>query len=197
MADSESFDSDQTRTLAVQASGGDADADQLMGTVYQELRALAGQMLFHPHGRTLQATALVHEAFLKLAGSDGAKVESKVHFRALAAVAMRHILVDDGRRKNRAKRGGDWQRVTLSDAHQLGTGDINVLELADSLEQLSKLDERAAHVVELRFFGGLTDKEIAQALDISERTVRNDWSMARAWLRCQMNSETKEESDSE
>lgn len=197
MADSDTFDNDHTRTLAVQASGGAAAAEHLMGTVYQELRALAGQMLFHPHGRTLQATALVHEAFLKLAGKDGAKVESMVHFRALAAVAMRHILVDDGRRKNRAKRGGDWERVTLSDAHELGEGDINVLELADGLEQLSTLDKRAAHVVELRFFGGLTDKEIAQALDISERTVRNDWSMARAWLRCQLSSDEKEETESE
>jgi RNA polymerase sigma factor (TIGR02999 family) len=142
----------------------------------------------------LQPTALVHEAFLRLVEYETADFKSRTHFCAVAAAAMRHVLIDHARGAGRAKRGGDWQRITLSGAEELSSSDeVDLLTLDDALTELGKLDPRAARVVELRFFGGLTEAQVGAELGVSERTVRNDWSMARAWLRTRLVNDVEEQ----
>lgn len=173
------------------------DGSLLDRKAYEHLRQLAAVYMARRAGAgdTLQPTALVHEAYLKLLDSDQSKFKSETHYAAVAALAMRQILIDHARGKNRAKRGGGWQRVTLSDVHNVSIGDqIDVLALDEALTRLADLDPRAARVVELRFFGGLSEVETASYLGVSERTVRNDWSMARAWLRCELGESDESES---
>lgn len=180
-----------TELLELSAQGDGSAAKALMPLIYDELRGLAGQYIRDIGSgiATLQPTALVHEAYLKLIKAKDDDWQSRTHFTAIAATAMRHALLDYLKAQNRQKRGGGWNRITLSEAHKASTESIVDVELLDSaLAQLSKLDGRAARVVELRFFGGMTEQTIAQLLDISERTVRNDWSMARAWLRTNINN---------
>lgn len=170
-------------TRLLQAAGnGDQDAlDRLVPLVYEDLRRLAHRQLGREGGgHTLQTTGLVHEAYLKLAGGAGVGAANRAHFLAIAARAMRQVLVDYARRRKADKRGGGVIAVTLEDGAQgmeVSTDDLLVLD--DVLEQL---EPRQRQVVELRFFGGLEEKDIAEALEVSERTVRRDWVKARAWL---------------
>ena len=158
------------------------DADAYLPEVYDQLRGLAEAFLRRERpDHTLQPTALVHEAYLRLAEQDRAAWNDSSHFQATAATMIRRILVDHARGHKAAKRGGDWHRVTLSEASD-GTGDVDLLELDEALVELAGLDERQARVVELRFFGGLGIKEAAAQLGVSPRTVDGDWRLARAWL---------------
>lgn len=150
--------------------------------MYNDLHRIAGQYLKQERvGHTLQPTALIHEAYLKVAKRDEWK--SATHFRAVASTAMRQILVDHARTKGRLKRGGAQQAITLT-TNIAGEPDrdIEVLALDEALLELAMLDERKARVVELRFFGGLTARESAQTLGISQKTAESDWYFARAWL---------------
>jgi len=170
-----------TRLLEA-AVGGDQDAlDRLVPLVYDDLRRLAHRQLGREGGgHTLQTTGLVHEAYLKLAGGAGIGAANRAHFLAIAARAMRQVLVDYARRRKAEKRGGGVINVTLNDGDQgLDVSSDDLLALDDILGQL---EERQRQVVELRFFGGLEEKDIAEALGVSERTVRRDWVKARAWL---------------
>lgn len=174
---------------AGEASEATRDADRLLPAVYDELRRLAASYLGRERpGHTLQPTALVHEAYLRLVHHDRVSYEGRSHFFAVGARMMRRLLVDHARRKGSRKRGGDALRVTL-DAELVrsvigGALDAaSFLALDDALHRLADLDERAARVVELRFFGGLTMKEVADHLGVSKRTAEGDWTHARAWLR--------------
>ena len=179
-----------TRLLEASVRGDARAADQLAPLVYDELRRLAGHYLKPSSRHTLQPTALVHEAYLKLAESPSADPRTHTHFRAIAAVAMRQVLVDHARHAGREKRGGDRERVTLVTG--LGSSsdesfDAEAVELA--LQKLAQVDPRAARVVEMRFFAAMTEEEIAEVLQVSDRTVRNDWRMARAWLRVELGTD--------
>lgn len=172
-----------TRLLKAVRAGDREALDRLLPLVYDELRGLARAQLGRERGpRTLQATALVHEAYVKLSAGAGARLnpEDRAHFFAIAARAMRQVLVDRARRRKSAKRGGDWLPTTLSDGHAVVELDADeLLALDDALEEL---EARPRQVVELRFFGGLEEEEIAEVLEVSARTVRRDWVKARARL---------------
>lgn len=158
---------------------------ELVEGAYAELRRLAEKYLGAP-GQTLQPTAVVHEAYLKLAQSHPDAWESREHFLAVAARAMRQILVDAARRRLTAKRGGDRARVTLTGLAEGSESGLDALVLDDALSRLALVDERLSRVVELRFFGGLSVPEVAQVLGQSSATVERDWRKARAWLRVQL-----------
>jgi RNA polymerase sigma-70 factor (ECF subfamily) len=164
------------------ARAGDRDAqDRLIRLLYRDLRDVAARQLRREGGnRTLMATALVHEAYLKLAAGGAVPAEDRVHFLAIAARAMRQVLVDHARKRRSSKRGGDWVRTTLSghaDAMELDPLDVLALDRA-----LEELEPRQRQVVELRFFGGLEEVEVAEVLGVSDRTVRREWVKARARL---------------
>ncbi len=154
--------------------------------VYDELRALAGSYFRgRAAGHTLQPTALVNEVFIKLQGSSDVPGD-RDHFFAVAATAMRQILIDHARRKNAGKRGGDQKRVTLTDRREANgdTGEpLDLIELDDALQELERANAMQAKIVELRFFGGLTIPEVAKAVGSSVRTVERNWRFARAWLK--------------
>lgn len=177
--------SDVTRILSQVKQGDRQAAEQLLPLVYEELRRLASaKMAREKAGQTLQATALVHEAYLRLVGgARNDQWDSRRHFFAAAAEAMRRILVENARRKGRQKRGGDRRRNELLDADlaSLPAGD-EVLDLDAALAELSDHEPRCAELAKLRFFAGLTLEETALALDISLRTAKRDWAYARAWL---------------
>jgi RNA polymerase sigma factor (TIGR02999 family) len=177
--------------LLVRASRGDqAAVRQLAPLVYDELRALAGQYLPpKAAGRTatLQPTALVHEAFLRLIERNPGDYKGRTHFLATAATAMRSVLVDYVRARCAAKRGAGWCRITLDQAAAFQPqGEIDFVALDEALARLARLKERAARIVELRFFGGLSVEETADHLGVSARTVKGDWRAARAWLRAEL-----------
>ena len=164
---------------------GDARAgEELLPLVYAELRRLAAvKMADQPKGHTLQATALVHEAYLRLVGSERNEWENSRHFFAAAAEAMRHILVDAARRKARQKRGGSWQRLALDDLELAAEAKPeSLLALHEALEEFARVDADKAELVKLRFFGGLTLPQTATALGISLATAKRHWAYARAWL---------------
>ena len=166
-------------------SVGDQEAgNELIGVVYQELRRLSAHYLNAERpGHTLQPTALVHELYLKMFGSEPVEWRDRGHFLAVAARQLRHILVDHARIRNASKRGGPQQMIPIDEAAELGvTPDMRVIELDYMLGRLAELDARAAQVVELRYFGGLTEAEISEALGISSATVKRDWEFARSWL---------------
>lgn len=167
-----------------------AIANELFPLVYNEFRSLAKNYLFRERNdHTLQPTALVHEAYMKLVDQDRIDWQGKTHFFAVGAQAMRRILVDHARTKGRVKRGGDQQKVELEDYIALSPQkDEDVLALEESLEALEKIDERQAQIVEMRFFGGMTVQEVAEAMGLSKRTVESDWTMAKAWLRRHLKS---------
>jgi RNA polymerase sigma-70 factor (ECF subfamily) len=172
-----------------------ARAEELLPLVYDELRRLArGYMARERREHTLQPTALVHEAYLRLVDQSRVDWQGRTHFRAVGARMMRRILIDHARRHGGLKRGGERQRVTLGEALlRPPDPDVGLPELVavdEALERLARLDERQARVVELRFFGGLTTAEIAEALGVSERTVQGDWAHGRAWLRRELARET-------
>lgn len=166
-------------------NAGDVDAsNRLLALVYEELRALAGAYFRGQRANhTLQPTALVHEAFIRLIDQSSVQFASRRHFMAVAALAMRQILADHARRVGAGKRGGDWQRIGVEDLAAGGSGgDVDPASLHEALECLSDVDARQARVVELRFFGGLTMEEIAEVIGVSKTTVELDWRAARAWL---------------
>lgn len=174
--------------LLHQCSGGSKDAlDQLMPVIYDELRKLAGRYLLSERpGHTLRATALVNEAYLRLAGSDVA-YQDRIHFFAVAARTLRHILVDYARTRNRGKRGGGIENLPIEEAILVGPeSDRGIVELDDALNGLAAHDPRKAKIVELLFFGGLTLEEAAAVLGTSPATVFREMKMAKAWLHREM-----------
>jgi len=183
------FMSDVTRILGAIEQGEPHAADKLLPVVYAELRKLAGQKLAQEKpGQTLEATALVHEVYLKLVDVEQARHwDSRGHFFAAAAEAMRRILIDQARRKKRKRHGGDLQRVELLvDDVALPRGDDQVLLLDEALTKLAAVRSQAAALVNLRFFSGLTIEEAAPVVGLSTRTARRLWAFARAWLRREM-----------
>lgn len=172
-------------TLLLDAMGRDPAAQgKLLPLVYDELRAIARQRLRNERSdHTLQATALVHEAYVRMIGSADVSWEGRAHFFGACANAMRQILVDHARTKGAKKRGGGMKAEALTSAEVADEGDPDlILSVNEALDKLRAEDERAAQVVELRFFGGLEMNEIAQALQISERTAHREWSFARVRL---------------
>src|SRR5262245_18813406 len=181
--------SDMTRILSQIEQGNAQAAEELLPLVYEELRKLAAAKLAQEKpGQTLQATALVHEAYLRLVrGERDASWENRGHFFAAAAEAMRRILVESARRKQSQKGGGEWHRLELSDV-EVATRQphVDVLALNDALDQLEARDTRKGALVKLRYFAGLTNHEAAVALGISTATADNDWAYAKSWLKLQL-----------
>jgi len=157
----------------------------LMPLVYDELRRIAARYVNRERpGQTLQATALVNEAFLRLAAEQAQSFANRTHFLAIAALSMRQILVQRARARRAVKRGGAPERVTLDEGHLAGdVRSIDVLALDEALTRLTTFDPEQARIVELRYFGGLTVEETAEAVGVSPATVKRQWSMARAWLK--------------
>ncbi len=172
------------RTLAAAAGGDTGAARTLLGMVYDELRELArARMAGLPAGQTLQPTALVHEAYLRVAGDGGAAFENRRHFFFAAARAMRDILVEQARRRASLKRGGGRRREALDDPEfELGAEPEDVVAIGGALDELEREDPEGARVVALRFFVGLTHEQIAEVLGVSLSTVERRWRFARAWL---------------
>ncbi len=173
---------------------GDASAaERLLPLIYDEMHAMAASLFRQERrGHTLQTTALVHDAYLRLIDQREANWQGRSHFLAVAAQAMRRILAHHAEKHRAAKRGGTWHRISLGDCESEGAndnprfGDVDLLALDEALARLEALDERQCRVVELRFFGGLSVDETAVALGISPRLVKLDWQMARAWLHVQL-----------
>jgi RNA polymerase sigma factor (TIGR02999 family) len=181
---------DITALLADVKNGRKDAFDQLMGMVYAELRRIArNQMRRERPGHTLQPTALVHEAFLRLVEQDSVAWQNRAHFFGVAAQVMRRLLVDYARRRGAAKRGtpitldeADWKPVASAVSHE------EILAVDQALEQLARLNERQARVVEMRYFGGLSVEETAEVLGVAERTVKLDWAMAKGWMKSQLSA---------
>ncbi|MFN0108614.1 MAG: sigma-70 family RNA polymerase sigma factor [Blastocatellia bacterium] len=173
-----------TELLLAWNSGDEAARDELLPLVYQELHRLAGRYLGRERGgHTLQATALVHEAYLRLVNQQDVNWQNRAHFFGVSAQMMRRILVDHARSRHMAKRGGGAQQVDLEEA--LVVSDeraADVVALDDALKALAEFDERKCRMVELRFFGGLSIEETAEVLGVSPGTVMRDWTLAKAWL---------------
>src|SRR5262245_31299296 len=186
--------SEVTRILSAVEQGDLQAASQLLPLVYDELRKLAAHRLAHQApGQTLQPTGLVHEAYLRLVGDlEGSDWDSRGHFFAAAAEAMRRILVENARRKGRRKRGGDRTRIDLDTADQLAAPEIreDLLALDEALTRLTTVDAQAAQLVQLRYFAGLSIPEAAQALGVSPRTADRLWAFARAWLLREVGGDT-------
>ena len=177
--------SDVTRILNAAQQGDPTAAEQLLPLVYEELRKLAAaRMANEAAGHTLQPTALVHEAWLRLAGAEAnVQFANRAHFFAAAAEAMRRILIERARRKSAEKRGGDWQRIDLDKVEIAAEADDDTLLLVnEALEKLAREDANAAEIAKLRFFGGLTLDEAAQVLGVTDRTADRYWAFARVWL---------------
>jgi RNA polymerase sigma factor (TIGR02999 family) len=177
-----------TQMLLRVADGDRQVADELMPLVYDELRAQAARLLRQERpGLTLQATALVHEAYLRLVSADGQNWQSRAHFFAAAATAIRRILIEHARRRSRLKRGGELRRISLDEAADVASSnDHHLLAVDEALTRLAALDPDAARVVELRFFAGLTVDEVAAVLNLSPSTVARAWRVARAWLQVEL-----------
>ena len=176
--------SDTTQLLLAWADGDAKALDALTPRVYRELRRMAAAfMKGEREGQTLQATALVHEVYLRLVDVQNVPWNGKAHFYAICAQIMRRILVDAARKRATAKHGGDFGRIELSEVADLSDRkDRELIALNDALDQLKESDSRKAKIVELRYFGGLSVEETAAVLDVSEGTVTRDWRLARGWL---------------
>ena len=183
-------DGTMTQLLQDWSSGSRSAAEEVMPLVYQELRRIASRELRKERDdHTLEATALVHEAYMRLQGNDRFHWPSRAHFFAFAAHLIRRILVDHARNRNRAKRGGGWERVTLAEAADLSLSrSPDLLALDEALTSLEAIDPRKAAVVELRFFAGLNLEETAAQLGVSPETVGREWRRAKAWLYSQLRS---------
>lgn len=180
-----------TQLLMEWSEGNQSALDRLMPLIYAELRRIASRyMAAQRPTHTLQTTALIHEAYLRMANKSGGKWTNRAHFLGVAAKAMRNILVDHARAEQAARRGGQQkQTVSLDDAAQVSVEhSADILALDDALQDLGALCPRQSRVVELRYFGGLSNEEIAEALSVSPETVMRDWRAARAWLYLQLNS---------
>jgi RNA polymerase sigma factor (TIGR02999 family) len=173
-----------TSVLSAACAGGDLAMDKLLPLVYSQLRSQAAlRMAQLPPGQTLQPTALVHEAWLRLAQSTQQTWENRGHFFAAAAEAMRRILVENARRKSRIKRWGGQKRVDINDLDLVDTTpDDRLLLINEALQTLQLEQPAIAKVVGMKFFGGLTNKEVADCLGVSERTIERDWAYARSWM---------------
>lgn len=176
--------SDVTRILNAIERGDARATDELLPLVYEELRVLAAQKLSHePLGQTLQATALVHEAYVRLVGNDDQSWANRGHFFAAAAEAMRRILIERARRRRSLKHGGDLQRVDIEDVCLAARRqEDELLALNEALGRLALEDEKLAELVKLRYFAGLTHSQIAGIMGVTRRTVDRHWALARAWL---------------
>lgn len=184
---------DMTRLLAEASEGKREALDELLPLVYDELhRQAAAYMRRERPGHTIQATALVHEAYLRLMKEPNTRWQNRAHFSAIAANSMRQILVERARARRRLKRAGDQQRITLSDAIPAASTaeSVDVEVLDDALNRLSAMDPELARLVELRFFGGLSIEETADLLGVSPATVKRSWATARAWLKREMTGGT-------
>jgi RNA polymerase sigma factor (TIGR02999 family) len=183
-----------TQLLLNWSNGDRAALDALVPLVYDELRRIASRSLQRESaGHTLQTTAVVHEAYLRLVEQGRVRWQNRAQFFAISASLVRRILVDHARSDNASKRGGGAQIVPLDEAAIFSPRRPDqVMELDDALSRLAAMDERKCRIVELKFFGGLTAEEIASVLDLSEATVRRDWSMARAWLFRELNRKDAE-----
>ncbi len=179
---------DMARILSAWGAGDRKAGDELIGIVYQELRRIAAHYLQSERGEhTLQATAIVHELYLKLFAAEPIQLQDHQHFLAVAARQLRHIVVDGSRSRHAQKRGGAQGKICLDETSGLVVPlDVRMLDLDAALKRLETLDARAAQVVELKFFGGLTDSEAGKTLSISVATVKRDWDFARSWLLNQM-----------
>jgi RNA polymerase sigma factor (TIGR02999 family) len=190
--------SEVTRILSAIEQGDPKASEQLLPLVYEELRQLAAWKLARESpGQTLQATALVHEAYLRLVGSPSDSPapswNSRGHFFGAAAEAMRRVLVERARHKRAQKAGGEWHRRDLADIEPaIVEPGVDLLALHEALDKLEAADKRKAEVVKLRFFVGLTIEEVAQALGISTTTADNDWAYARCWLRLEMGGDPEQ-----
>ena len=182
-----------TRILDAIGQGDAGAASKLLPLVYDELRRLAAaRMAQEKPGQTLQATALVHEAYLRLVGpQESQRWANRDHFFAAAAEAMRRILVEEARRKQSQKRGGALDRHGLEEAQLAASTGVDVLDLDEALDRLAARDQEAARLVKLRFFAGMTMQEAARALDLSERTAERVWAYARSFLRIQLEPGSK------
>ena len=171
--------------------GDESALARLTPLVYDELRRIAHRYVQRERsGHTLQTTALVHEAYLRLAGDQRIEWQDRAHFFAVSAQVMRHILIDHARRRRYAKHGGDATHVSLADANAMTPQRAKeLISLDEALEELAKLDERKSRVVELRYFGGLSLEETAEVIEVSVMTVRRDWRAAKAWLFRRMKAE--------
>jgi RNA polymerase sigma factor (TIGR02999 family) len=184
-----------TQLLAAWRNGQPEALDQLMPLVYDELRRLARHyMAREGPGHTLQTTALVNEAYLRLAGQQPVDWQNRAHFFAVAAQVMRHLLVDHARARQYQKRGGGAQRVELEEAMVIAPEqDVELLALDEALSRLAALDLRKSRLVELRYFGGLSAAETAEVLGLSEITVKREWLKAKAWLYRELSQEHRDD----
>jgi len=180
--------SETTQLLRAWAGGDKGALERLTPRVYRELRRIAGHHMQNENaGRTMQATALVHEAYLKLIDITNVDWQHRAHFFAVSAQIMRHILLDRARRRIAAKRGGKAERIDLDAMPDVGSGRAReLIALDDALKALAEMDPRKARVVELRFFGGLSVEETAEVLRVSPDTAMRDWKLARRWLLSQL-----------
>ncbi|HEY6122910.1 MAG TPA: sigma-70 family RNA polymerase sigma factor, partial [Pyrinomonadaceae bacterium] len=165
-------------------SGNKEVLEELLPVIYNELRHLAHGFLFHERsGHTLQTTALVHEAYLKLIDQRDARWQNRAHFFAIAAQAMRRILIDSARKHRAQKRGGPAEKVSLTEAGEISTkSDSALLALDEALNELAEIDAEQSRIVELRYFAGLTIEETAEVMQLSPATIKREWATARAWL---------------
>lgn len=177
-------------------NSGDADAlEDVINAVYKELRRMADRYLRHePSGHSLQPTALVHEAYLRLIDQTQVTWQNRAHFFGVAAQMMRRILVDHARTKHREKRGGNERTFSLEEVLDIGKGrTADLVSLDEAMDALAAIDERKSRVVEMRFFGGLSVDETAEVLNVSPQTVLRDWKLAKAWLYEQLRSESNDD----
>lgn len=172
-----------------ESSGSLEIRDALTQTIYEQMRPIAASLLGNPAGKTLQPTAVVNEAFVRLANNSELQLHSREHLVSLAARAMRFLIADHARQRLSARRGGGMARVSLSEIGTDNTArDYDVLDVHNALSRLERFSTRQSQIVELRFFGGLSVPEIATAIGVSERTVRDDWRFAKAWLGRELNA---------
>jgi len=174
---------DVTRLLVEWSNGDQAALEELMPLVYEELRRLAGRYMRRENqGHTLQTSALVNEAYLRLIDQKKVHWQNRAHFFGVAAQLMRRILVDHARSRARAKRGGGAQMVSLAEQAATPKEIADVIALDNALKDLAKIDPRKSQIVEMKFFGGLTNEEVAEVLKVTSRTVEREWRKAKAWL---------------
>jgi RNA polymerase sigma factor (TIGR02999 family) len=178
-------DPDNVNRLLLEWSGGNQQAlEEMLPLIYDELRHLAHNFLYRERpGHTLQTTALVHEAYLKLIDQRDARWQNRAHFFAIAAQAMRRILIDSARKHVADKRGGGGEKVSLEEVASISLEpDNNLLALDEALNGLAEIDPQQSRIIELRYFGGLTIEETAEVMKLSPATIKREWTMARAWL---------------